>query len=100
MHTTPSPSNSQRAMVCGILFVALILRLGWGLSRPASDRELAALPDQVEYLTIARYVLHGHGFSFVDPRFHDRVFAFRMPGYPFFLAAYGGDVRRVRAVQA
>jgi hypothetical protein len=58
------------------------------------------LPDQREYLSMASSLLHGEGLAFVDKRFGDRVFAFRMPGYPIFLAACGASPRVARAVQA
>jgi hypothetical protein len=74
--------------------------LGWGLSRPADDASLNALPDQREYLSLARNLLHGQGLQFLDARFNDSVRAFRMPGYPLLIAACGGDVRAVRVVQA
>lgn len=80
--------------------MALVLRVGWGLSRPTSNQALAELPDQVEYLSLARNVLSGQGLSFVDPRFQSRVYAFRMPGYPLFLAACGASVPVARAAQA
>jgi 4-amino-4-deoxy-L-arabinose transferase-like glycosyltransferase len=90
----------NRAALVVILLLAAAIRLGWGLSRPVSDDALSALPDQVEYLTLGRNVLHAVGMSFVDPRFGDRVYAFRMPGYPLFVAACGGNVRVVRIAQA
>jgi hypothetical protein len=83
-----------------LLALALAVRLLWGLSRPVTDESLAALPDQVEYVSLARNLLHGQGYSFIDPRFRDRVYAFRMPGYPLFIAALGGNLRNVRIAQA
>lgn len=97
----PRQTNTTRlGLITLLLLAALALRLGWGLSRPASDAALAALPDQVEYLALARNLLDGQGLSFVDPRFGDRVHAFRMPGYPLWIAALGASVRGVRAAQA
>jgi 4-amino-4-deoxy-L-arabinose transferase-like glycosyltransferase len=69
------------------------------LTRPTGDADLAGLPDQVEYLELGRNVLQKHQLVFVDPRFAQDVHAFRMPGYPLFIAACGGDVRVIRAVQ-
>jgi 4-amino-4-deoxy-L-arabinose transferase-like glycosyltransferase len=83
-----------------ILLVALVLRLGWAVSRPMDDAALAALPDQREYLECARNLLEHRELKFVDERFHDEVYAFRTPGYPFFLAACGGSPRIARAAQA
>jgi len=83
-----------------VLFAALALRLGWGMTRPVDDASIDQLPDQREYLEIARSVLHGEGFSFSDPRFNQRVYAQRTPGYPLLLAATGANVRMARIVQA
>src|SRR5262249_25518498 len=79
---------------------ALGVRLGWVLTRPVDDAALAQLPDQREYLAVARSFLAGEGFSFTDPRFNDRVYAYRTPGYPLFLAACGGNIRAARVAQA
>ena len=83
-----------------ILLVAIALRLGWGLRQPTDDAGLSVLPDQVEYLQLARNLLAGAGLQFTDPRFGQRVWAYRTPGYPVLVAACGGDVRLVRVVQA
>ena len=83
-----------------LLLVAAALRLGWAISRPISDAAIDTLPDQREYLSIADSLLHGRGFSFLDKRFDETVYAFRMPGYPAFVAACGGNVRAVRIFQA
>jgi 4-amino-4-deoxy-L-arabinose transferase-like glycosyltransferase len=83
-----------------VLVAALALRLGWAISRPVDDQTIDQLPDQREYLEIARSVLHGEGFSFDDPRFNQRVYAHRTPGYPMLLAATGANVRATRIVQA
>src|SRR5688572_24305736 len=83
-----------------LLAGALGVRLAWGLSRPADDESLRLLPDQTEYLSIARNVRAGAGLQFYDWRFRDVVHAFRMPGYPLFLAALDADVRAARVAQA
>ena len=80
--------------------MALALRLGWCLTRPATSQAIDVLPDQREYLTLAQNLLHGVGLQFIDQRFDDRVYAFRTPGYPFFLAACGANIHVARAVQA
>ena len=80
-----------------VLLVALGLRLGWGLTR-ATD--LSDLPDQAEYLALGRSLLGEGRLAFEDPRFADTVRAFRMPGYPVLVAACGGSVTVVRAVQS
>jgi hypothetical protein len=83
-----------------ILLLALALRLGWGLSRPADPAGLAALPDQMEYLALGRSILDGNGLVMTDPRFQTPVYAFRTPGYPAFVAACLGNVTVVRVAQA
>jgi hypothetical protein len=83
-----------------IMTVALVLRLAYGLSRPADAGWLASLPDQAEYHAIATSLLQGEGLAFTDPRFGQQVLAFRAPGYPLFLAALGADVFWVRIAQA
>jgi 4-amino-4-deoxy-L-arabinose transferase-like glycosyltransferase len=87
-------------MVTIVLLAALGVRLGWVLTRPVDDASIDQLPDQREYLEVARSFLAGEGFSFTDPRFTDRVYAYRTPGYPLFLAACGADVRVARIVQS
>ena len=88
------------AWLACVLLVALGLRLGWGLTRPTSEAAIDSLPDQREYLTLAESVLHGRGLAFLDRRFADTVYAFRMPGYPLFVAGCGANIRVIRAVQA
>lgn len=83
-----------------LLFVGLAVRLAWGLSRPADASALSALPDQLEYLQLARSLLAGEGLVLTDPRFPGPVYAYRTPGYPLFVAALGGSVPAVRVGQA
>jgi len=82
-----------------MLILALALRLAFALTRPADPAALAALPDQVEYVQTAQNFLHGRGFCFYDPVFTDTLYAYRMPGYPLFVAACGAKVWIVRLVQ-
>jgi 4-amino-4-deoxy-L-arabinose transferase-like glycosyltransferase len=58
------------------------------------------LGDQFEYLQIGRNLLHDHQLRFYDDRFGQWVYAYRTPGYPFLIAACGGNVRLIRFVQA
>jgi len=83
-----------------LLLLSLSLRLFWALSRPADAASIDVLPDQREYLSIARNLLAGNGFEYFDPRFGQTVRAFRTPGYPLFLAACRTSVHAARAVQA
>jgi 4-amino-4-deoxy-L-arabinose transferase-like glycosyltransferase len=95
----PTPPRYRRHLAA-ILLMALALRLGWGMTRPTDPVALNQLPDQREYLEAGRNLLHGQGLNFVDPRFGQTVYAFRTPGYPALIAACGGNVRAIRAVQA
>jgi len=92
--------TGARRLLTLILLAALALRLGWVLTRPIDDAAIDQLPDQREYLEAARGYLAGEGLSFSDPRFNDRVYAYRTPGYPLFVAALRGNVRAVRTAQA
>lgn len=83
-----------------LLLIALLIRLGWTLSRPVDAAAIDALPDQREYLSLGQDLLAGHGLQFFDPRFAQTVYAYRMPGYPLFVAACGAYLRTIRAVQA
>lgn len=97
------PSDERRSLrwlVLAILALALILRLAWALSRPADPASLAALPDQAEYHALGTSLIKNGTLAFVDPRFGDRAFAFRMPGYPAFVAAAGANLTAVRVAQA
>src|SRR5687767_5017784 len=89
-----------RLYMGGLLAVALLIRLGWGLSRPTDAATIDALPDQREYLELATNLLQGDGLHFFDPRFGENIYAYRTPGYPAFLAAVGANVRAARAAQA
>ena len=91
-------SRREFMSLAGLLGVALVLRLGWGLLQPAVIDE--RLPDQREYLELAENLIAGEGLWFYDPRFYQDVKAFRTPGYPVFLAALGANVRAARAAQA
>ncbi len=74
--------------------------MGWGLSRPVDQAYLSALPDQNEYLQIARSLLDGKGLVFFDPSVNQAVHAYRMPGCPAFVAICGANVTAVRIVQS
>jgi hypothetical protein len=95
-----SQARRGRRGLAIVLLIALAMRLGWGLTRPTGDATIDALPDQREYLTLASNLLHGQGLTFVDKRFNDQVYAFRMPGYPLLLAACGANARIARVMQA
>lgn len=82
-----------------LLLLALAIRVAWALSQPAGDAAIDRLPDQREYLSLGRNLLRG-SLSFDDPRFGQTVYAYRMPGYPSFIALAGGSPIVVRLAQA
>src|SRR5437016_1462150 len=91
------PAASRRWLLL-VVAGAFLVRVGWGLMQPAKidDR----LPDQGEYLALAENLLREHALKFYDERFGQEIYAFRMPGYPVFLAACGANVRVARIAQA
>ncbi|MGN6625245.1 MAG: hypothetical protein ACTHLN_01380 [Tepidisphaeraceae bacterium] len=97
----PSPAVGRRDFILLVVLctLALVVRVGLALSRPTDLQSLQALPDQTEYLAEAKSVLAGKGFCFFDPAFHQTVYAYRLPGYPLFVAACGARVTIVRVVQ-
>lgn len=103
-HVTTPPADlsprSHRRWIAFILLLALALRIGWVLSRPADDASLAGLPDQSEYLDLGRNLLESRGLFFYDARFRSTVYAYRMPLYPAMIAACGGSIRATLVLQA
>ena len=85
--------------LAALLLIALGLRVGLSLALPIN---LDALPDQIEYLDLAKSVLSGNGFVAVDARYatDQTLYAQRTPGYPLFVAACGANVTAVRLAQA
>jgi 4-amino-4-deoxy-L-arabinose transferase-like glycosyltransferase len=75
----------KHAGIAALLVAALALRLTWGFIH-GEDID-SRLPDQNEYLELAENLKSGHGLNFYDPRFIQSVYAYRMPGYPLFIAA-------------
>ena len=92
--------RNSRWPILVILLLALVIRLGWGMSRGTDGGAIEALPDQRDYLSLAGNLVKGEGLVFVDRRFDDVARAFRTPGYPIFLAGCGANVRVARAAQA
>lgn len=90
----------SRASLALLLLVSLSLRAGWGWTRDVSSAAIDALPDQREYLSLAQNLLDHGQLRFLDRRFAEQVYAYRTPGYPFFLAACGARARVARLAQA
>jgi hypothetical protein len=83
-----------------LLLVSLLVRLAWAAVQPSDDAAIDQLPDQREYLSLGRSLLHAHTLAFVDPRFDQTVYTYRTPGYPAFIALLGGSPLAVRLAQA
>jgi len=83
-----------------LLLISLVVRLTWAAIQPSTDAQIDRLPDQREYLSLGRNLLHDGSLSFVDPRFDQRLYAYRSPGYPAFIALLGGSPLAVRLLQA
>jgi len=75
----------KHAGIAALLVVALALRLTWGFIH--GEEIDSRLPDQYEYLQLGENLQNGHGLNFYDARFVQSVYAYRMPGYPLFVAA-------------
>ena len=82
-----------------IILISAALRIAWGLHLPVDTASFQSLPDQQEYLQLGTNFLHGEGLQFTDGRFGQKVWAYRTPGYPFLIAACGGDITVIRIVQ-
>lgn len=83
-----------------LVILTLAVRLPWAMLQPTDPQILQAqLPDQYEYLALGQNLLQHNGLWFVDPRFDQAVHAFRMPGYPAFIAAMGASPTAVRIGQ-
>src|SRR5690349_12206590 len=87
--TIYSEIMKKHAGIAALLAIALVLRLTWGFIH--GEQIDARLPDQNEYLQLAENLQKGYGLNFYDNRFIQSVYAYRMPGYPLFIAA-GGSV--------
>ena len=90
----------QRRYLTVILGLAFAIRLAWALVQPRTAAAIDRLPDQREYLTLAQGLLHHGSLELFDPRFRQTLLAYRLPGYPLFVAGCGAVVPVVRIVQA
>jgi 4-amino-4-deoxy-L-arabinose transferase-like glycosyltransferase len=93
-------SSSSRWPLIALLLIALTLRGTWAWMQPTDPEALRALPDQQEYFQLGQNLLDTGRLSFADARFHQEVYAFRMPVYPLLVAACHANLRAVRLVQA
>ncbi len=91
-------SDGKRGII-GVLVFALALRVGWAVVQPRTVEAIARLPDQAEYLSLGRNLLHELSLHFFDQRFGQTIWAYRMPGYPVMIAGCGGSVLAVRLLQ-
>lgn len=95
---TPDLARTALAAVVG---VSVLLRLGFALTRPVDEAAMfRSLPDQREYLLLGRSLLELRSLQFTDDRYDQPLRAYRMPGYPLLVAACGGSVRAVQALQS
>jgi 4-amino-4-deoxy-L-arabinose transferase-like glycosyltransferase len=92
--------NRFPRLLIALLLISLAVRLTWAAIQPSTDAQLDRLPDQREYLSLGRNLLHDGSLSFVDTRFDQRLYAYRSPGYPAFIALLGGSPLAVRLLQA
>jgi len=92
-------SLAAKWLLC-ILLGGLLLRVAYAAWLPADEKTLGSLPDQAEYLQCARASGAGEKMSYFDPRFGQRVYAARTPGYPLLLRACGSSIRGARLAQA
>jgi 4-amino-4-deoxy-L-arabinose transferase-like glycosyltransferase len=93
-------TKNQRRCIFLLVLLSLAVRLPWAAMQPSTDAAIDQLPDQREYLSLGRNLLHDGSLSFVDPRFQQTVYAYRTPGYPVFIAILGGSPLAIRLAQA
>jgi 4-amino-4-deoxy-L-arabinose transferase-like glycosyltransferase len=83
-----------------LVLVGLGVRLAWGLRQPSDAAAINQLPDQREYLDLGNHIFSSDGLEMSDPRFRQTVYAYRTPGYPFFIGCCAGNPVVVRIVQS
>jgi 4-amino-4-deoxy-L-arabinose transferase-like glycosyltransferase len=93
-------TSVSRWPLVGLLVLALAVRLGWAWIQPTDPDALRHLPDQREYFQLGENLVDHGRLSFADERFHQEVYAFRMPAYPLLIAVCRADLRAVRLTQA
>ncbi len=95
------PPTGARAPFTALLAIAvagLVLRLAFGLGYWKGQ---VLTRDEQEYLSLARGLASGRGFSYDDTFVSNAFLPFgRAPGYPFFLSLVGGGRAPVSSVPA
>jgi len=91
-------NNFPRTFVLAAALVGLAARLAFGLGYWVGE---PLNRDEVEYMSLARSLVAGHGYVYDDHVRTGAVEPFgRAPGYPVFLALVGGGASYVEAVPA
>lgn len=89
-------NSFPRRFVLAAAAIALVVRLGFGLGYWV-NQDLNR--DEVEYLSLARSLVAGHGFQYDEHVKKGPVEPFgRAPGYPVFLALVGGGTHYTETV--
>ena len=90
------------AALAAVVLIGVAGRAAMGLWLPTDGAFLERLPDQVEYVELARGLIDGGGLVYVDDRYAapQPLRAQRTAGYPLFVALHGGNVTAVRLTQA
>src|SRR5437016_14002084 len=73
----PGVAVGKNIGLLALLALALLFRLGWGLSRASDAESLGSLPDQSEYLSLGWNLIENTTLVFFDDRFHQEVHAYR-----------------------
>ena len=93
-------TKPERPITALIFLIALVFRITWCCVQPTSGQAINRLPDQREYLELGRNLVRNHALNFYDPRFNQTVYAYRTPGYPFFIALLDASPLAIRLAQA
>jgi 4-amino-4-deoxy-L-arabinose transferase-like glycosyltransferase len=83
-----------------LILIGVLARIVYWLPKPHDESALAALPDQLEYLRLADNLRSTGELAMIDPRFADTVRAFRLPGYPAWVALLQSHPPSIRIAQA
>lgn len=89
-----------RRLLVVLILLGVIARIVYWLPKPHDESALAALPDQLEYLRLADNLRSTGELAMIDPRFADTVRAFRLPGYPAWIALLQSHPPSIRIAQA